>query len=96
MVPKGQDDPEGDFHGNVEFKFGVFAEMGVAFVSKDVAKVGIAYERGAAIDVRMDLGGPAVSSPPNTSVYDKYKDKAFETATSIAKDVEKKLDSMKS
>lgn len=74
LVPKGQDDPKGDFHGNVSFKFGTFAEMGVAFASKDVAKVGIAYEKGAAIDVRMDLGGPAVSSPPNTSVYDKYKD----------------------
>lgn len=74
LTPKGQNDPKGDFMGNVSFKFGIFAEMGVAVASKEIAKAGIAYKEGTAIDIRMDLGGPAISSPPNTSVYDKYKE----------------------
>lgn len=57
FIPKGQDEPTGDLMGNVSFKFGVFAEMGIAIASKETAKVGVALEDGVSIDVRMDLGG---------------------------------------
>lgn len=74
IVPQGRDEPEGEITGGVTLEVGAYMEMGMAIGSREIAKVGLAYERGIRLDAEINLSdAPSVSSPPDTSVYDKHK-----------------------
>lgn len=74
LIPVSRDEPTGEITGEVSLKLGAFVEMGVALISKEIAKAGLALEQGIALNAEINLSdAPSISSPPNTSVYDKHK-----------------------